>query len=31
LNIKYIAYNKEKSEKVKKDVSAWCSEQLSKF
>jgi hypothetical protein len=31
LNIKYIAYNREKSEKVKKDVSAWCSEQLKKF
>jgi len=31
LNIKYISYNKEKSEKIKKDVSAWCSEQLKKF
>ena len=31
LNIKYIPYNKEKSEKIKKDVSAWCTDQLRKL
>jgi hypothetical protein len=28
LNIKYIPYNKEKTEKIKKDVLAWCFEQF---
>jgi len=28
LNIKYIVYNREKSENVKTAVLAWCSEQL---
>jgi len=31
LNIKYIAYNKEKSEKTKAAVLAWCDEQLEKM
>jgi len=28
LNIKYIPYNREKSEKIEKDILAWCFEQL---
>jgi hypothetical protein len=28
LNIKYIPYNREKSEKIEKDVLAWCFEQF---
>jgi len=28
LNIKHIPYNREKSEKIKKDVLAWCFEQF---
>jgi len=31
LNIKYIAYNKEKSEKTKAAVLAWCDEQVKKL
>jgi len=31
LNIKYIVYNREKSEKVETDILAWCNEQIEKL